>query len=138
MRSASYVRASITSPFFASAKLIAFLTFLTFVLNGNVLTAETVFVVIAVYNPVRLVMNLFVPMAFQFMAEASVSIQRLQVWHHPLYAGCPLLRLFPGGRVSLTDGGCSRNNLRLLEQMALQVCLHGGAFLGCKLFEDSV
>ena len=43
------------------------------------MTAETVFVVIGMYNPVRLTMTLFVPFAVQMLTEASITVKRLQV-----------------------------------------------------------
>ena len=78
VQAGAYTRAAITAPFFSSAKIIAYLTFLPYVLLNRSLTARTVFMVIALYNPVRLVMNLFMPTAIQFLFETKVTLQRLQ------------------------------------------------------------
>ena len=43
------------------------------------MTAETVFVIIGMYNPIRLIMTLFVPFAVQMSTESKVTIDRLQV-----------------------------------------------------------
>ena len=51
----------------------------SFVLDGRSLTAEIVFVSIALYNPVRVVMTLFWPWGVQLLSEAKVSTQRIQV-----------------------------------------------------------
>ena len=79
MRSARYCQAFTLAPFFSSAKLIGYLTFLTFILSGNAITAEIVFVTVALYNPVRLIMTLFIPFAVQIISETIVTINRLQV-----------------------------------------------------------
>ena len=76
----AYLRASIMAPFFSSAKLMVFLTLVTYVVYlRGALTASTVFVVIGLYNVLRLILNLFVPMAIQFGFEMKVAIDRIQV-----------------------------------------------------------
>ena len=72
-------RVASISPEFFSAKLIAYFTFLAYILTGNVLTAEVVFVTISLYNPVRLVMMFFFPLAIQHGSELLVTIRRVQV-----------------------------------------------------------
>ncbi|KAJ8309984.1 hypothetical protein KUTeg_011849 [Tegillarca granosa] len=57
----SYVRGLIVGPFFVSTKLIVFLTFLSYVLTGNLLTPEKVFVTISIYQAIRLSTTLFIP-----------------------------------------------------------------------------
>ena len=42
IRKANYIKASINAPFFASAKLIVYVTFLAYILSGNFITAEKV------------------------------------------------------------------------------------------------
>ncbi|KAK2183851.1 hypothetical protein NP493_294g01030 [Ridgeia piscesae] len=78
----AYLRASIMAPFFSSAKLMVFLTLVTYVVYlRGVLTASTVFVVIGLYNVLRLILNLFVPMAIQFGFEMKVAIDRIQAYY---------------------------------------------------------
>ena len=75
----NYYRAVNMSLFFSSAKLVVFLALLTYVLTGNVLTAEKVFVTSALINNVRLVMTLFFPFGIAMGAETLISCKRLQV-----------------------------------------------------------
>ena len=79
MLNCGYAKASTFVLFFSSAKLIAFLTFLVFVLQGHTLRSEQVFVALGLINPVRLTLTLFVPFAIQMMSETSVTMARLQV-----------------------------------------------------------
>lgn len=76
----SYARVASIVPFFFSGKLIVYFTFLTYILCGNKLTSEVVFVAIGLYNPLRLTMTFFFPVAVQMGSETIVTIRRLQVW----------------------------------------------------------
>ncbi|CAG7731096.1 unnamed protein product [Allacma fusca] len=78
IRKTSYLRALNMSLFFTSSKVIVFLTLLLYVLLGHHLTAELVFVTLALYNNVRLVMTLFFPLAVAMLAETKVSVTRLE------------------------------------------------------------
>ncbi|XP_031554599.1 multidrug resistance-associated protein 4-like isoform X2 [Actinia tenebrosa] len=64
--------------FFSSAALISYVTFLTYVLTGNILTAQKVFTSMALYNSVRINMTLFFPIGITLMNEGRVSIERIQ------------------------------------------------------------
>jgi ATP-binding cassette subfamily C (CFTR/MRP) protein 4 len=75
---AGYARALMNGQFFSSPKFIAFFTFLTYVLTGNTLTAEVVFVTITLFNPVRFVLTVRLPLAIQFGSEAMVSVRRIE------------------------------------------------------------
>ncbi|KAF2353844.1 ABC transporter type 1 transmembrane domain [Trinorchestia longiramus] len=74
----NYCRAVNMSLFFTSAKLVVFLALLTYVLTGNILTAEKVFVTTALIQNIRLSMTLFFPMAISMGSETLISCQRLQ------------------------------------------------------------
>ncbi|XP_068230341.1 ATP-binding cassette sub-family C member 4-like isoform X1 [Palaemon carinicauda] len=74
----NYYRAVNMSLFFTSSKVIVFLALLTYVLTGNVLTAEKVFVTTSLINNVRLVMTLFFPFGIAMGSETLISCQRLQ------------------------------------------------------------
>ena len=76
---ASLARATSTSPFFASAKIVVYLTFITYVMTGHTLDASTVFVVVGLYNPIRMVITLFIPWGIQQISEAHITVQRIQV-----------------------------------------------------------
>lgn len=65
--------------FFSSAALISYVTFLTYVLTGNILTAQKVFTSMALFNAVRINMTLFFPIGITLMNEGRVSLQRIEV-----------------------------------------------------------
>lgn len=66
--------------FFVASKIIIFVTFTTYVLLGNVITASHVFVAVSLYGAVRLTVTLFFPAAIEKVSEAVISIQRIKVW----------------------------------------------------------
>lgn len=66
--------------FFVASKMIVFVTFTTYVLLGNVVTASHVFVAMTLYGAVRVTVTLFFPAAIERVSEAVVSIQRIKVW----------------------------------------------------------
>ncbi|KAK4317272.1 hypothetical protein Pmani_011632 [Petrolisthes manimaculis] len=74
----NYFRAINMSVFFTSSKVIVFLCLLTYILTGNILTAEKVFVTISLINNVRLVMTLFFPFGIAMGSEMLVSCDRLE------------------------------------------------------------
>lgn len=69
------------SLFISSAKVITFLTFLTYVLvdETHVLSANKVFFAVAIYNVMRQVMVSFVPTAASNLGELVVAIRRIEV-----------------------------------------------------------
>ena len=64
--------------FFTSARLVMALIFLTYVLMGDILTAEKAFLTLALYNVARLSMSLFFPTGIQLVSEGLISIKRIQ------------------------------------------------------------
>ncbi|OXA51509.1 Multidrug resistance-associated protein 4 [Folsomia candida] len=64
--------------YYVSSKLIIFLTLVAYVLTGNYLTAEKVFVAMALYQNVRLLMTIFFPWGISFLAETKVSLKRIE------------------------------------------------------------
>ncbi|XP_069987945.1 ATP-binding cassette sub-family C member 4 isoform X1 [Penaeus vannamei] len=74
----NYYRAVNMSLFFTSSKVIVFLALLTYILTGNALTAEKVFVTSSLINNVRLVMTLFFPFGIAMGAETKISCKRIQ------------------------------------------------------------
>ncbi|XP_014208188.1 probable multidrug resistance-associated protein lethal(2)03659 [Copidosoma floridanum] len=78
IRGMSYVRGAIMSFIIFSTRLSLFITILTYVLLGNDITAETVFMLTAYYNILRTNMTVFFPQGITQIAEVLVSIRRLQ------------------------------------------------------------
>ncbi|XP_062958201.1 ATP-binding cassette sub-family C member 4 isoform X2 [Cynocephalus volans] len=74
----SYLRGLNLASFFVASKIIVFVTFTTYVLLGNVMTASHVFVAMTLYGAVRLTVTLFFPSAIERVSEAVVSIRRIK------------------------------------------------------------
>ncbi|XP_069858835.1 ATP-binding cassette sub-family C member 4 [Dipodomys merriami] len=74
----SYLRGMNLASFFVANKIILFMTFTTYVLLGNAITASRVFVAMTLYGAVRLTVTLFFPSAIERASEAIVSIQRIE------------------------------------------------------------
>ncbi|KAM8976173.1 ATP-binding cassette sub-family C member 4 [Pelodytes ibericus] len=74
----SYLRAINLASFFVASKIIVFVTFTTYVLLGNVISASRVFVAVSLYSAVRLTVTLFFPSAIERVSEAKVSIRRIK------------------------------------------------------------
>ncbi|XP_059759348.1 ATP-binding cassette sub-family C member 4 isoform X4 [Balaenoptera ricei] len=74
----SYLRGMNLASFFVASKIIVFVTFTTYVLLGNVITASRVFVAVTLYGAVRLTVTLFFPSAVEKVSEAVVSIRRIK------------------------------------------------------------
>ncbi|XP_051160133.1 probable multidrug resistance-associated protein lethal(2)03659 [Leptopilina boulardi] len=78
IRATSYIRGVIMSFIMFSTRLSLFITVLAYVLYGNRITAEIVFMLTAYYNILRQTMTVFFPQGITQIAEAIVSIKRLQ------------------------------------------------------------
>lgn len=76
----SYLRGLNMASFFASSKIIVFVTFTVYVLLGNTITASTVFVTVSLYGTIKLTVTLFFPLAVERVSETVVSIHRIKVW----------------------------------------------------------
>uniref|UniRef100_A0A8D1GHM6 Cystic fibrosis transmembrane conductance regulator n=1 Tax=Sus scrofa TaxID=9823 RepID=A0A8D1GHM6_PIG len=74
----SYLRGLNLASFFAVSKIMIFVTFITIVLLDNVITASQVFVVVTLFEALRLTGTLHFPMAVEKVSEAVVSIQRVK------------------------------------------------------------
>ncbi|MEE6470889.1 hypothetical protein FKM82_009105 [Ascaphus truei] len=74
----SYLRGINLASFFVANKIIVFVTFTTYVLLGNVISASRVFVAVSLYGAVRLTVTLFFPSAIERVSEAKVSIRRIK------------------------------------------------------------
>ncbi|XP_073944725.1 probable multidrug resistance-associated protein lethal(2)03659 isoform X2 [Choristoneura fumiferana] len=78
IRATSYIRGVLTSFTMFTTRICLFCSILAFVLENNVITAKQVFVVSSFYNILRQTMTVFFPQGIAQVAEASVSIKRLQ------------------------------------------------------------
>ncbi|KAK0158239.1 hypothetical protein PV328_009270 [Microctonus aethiopoides] len=78
IRQTSYIRGVIMSFIMFATRLALFVTILAYVLDDHLITAETVFMLTAYYNILRQNMTVFFPQGIAQIAEAHVSIRRLQ------------------------------------------------------------
>uniref|UniRef100_A0A8D0RRF4 Multidrug resistance-associated protein 4 n=1 Tax=Sus scrofa TaxID=9823 RepID=A0A8D0RRF4_PIG len=74
----SYLRGLNLASFFAVSKIMIFVTFITSEVLGNVITASQVFVVVTLFEALRLTGTLHFPMAVEKVSEAVVSIRRVK------------------------------------------------------------
>ncbi|XP_015609770.1 probable multidrug resistance-associated protein lethal(2)03659 isoform X2 [Cephus cinctus] len=78
IRSTSYIRGVIMSFIIFTTRFSLFITILAYVLFDNRITAEKVFMLTAYYNILRQTMTVYFPQGITQIAEAIVSIKRLQ------------------------------------------------------------
>ncbi|XP_025073873.1 probable multidrug resistance-associated protein lethal(2)03659 [Pogonomyrmex barbatus] len=78
IRWTSYIRGVTMSFIIFTTRMSLFITVLAYVLFGNKITAEKVFMITAYYNILRTTMTVFFPQGITQVAEAMVSIRRLQ------------------------------------------------------------
>lgn len=78
IRSTSFIRGIIGSFIMFTTRISIFISVLAYVLFGNNITAEQVFVLTSYYNILRQTMTVFFPQGIALVAEAQVSINRLQ------------------------------------------------------------
>ncbi|CAG2180046.1 unnamed protein product, partial [Oppiella nova] len=78
IRGSTLLRALNISISIISAKVIIFTIFIVYVLIGEHLSAEKVFVTMAIFNTIRLTMTSFFPYMIGYAAEIYVSCKRVQ------------------------------------------------------------
>ncbi|CAH2237489.1 jg12822 [Pararge aegeria aegeria] len=78
IRATSYIRGVLTSFIMFTTRICLFFSILAFVLVNNVISAKQVFVVTSFYNILRQTMTVFFPQGIAQVAEATISIKRLQ------------------------------------------------------------
>ncbi|KAM4601994.1 ATP-binding cassette sub-family C member 4 [Polymixia lowei] len=76
----SYLRGLNMASFFSASKVIVFVTFTTYVLLGNTISASRVFVTVSLYTSVRLTVTLFFPAAIEKLFECRVSVRRIKAF----------------------------------------------------------
>lgn len=67
------------SLFFVVSRIILFVCFVVYVLAGNALSSEGVFVSMALLNTLRLNMTFFFPQAIGLLAECRITCKRIEV-----------------------------------------------------------
>ncbi|KAF9409362.1 hypothetical protein HW555_011256 [Spodoptera exigua] len=78
IRATSYIRGVLTSFIMFTTRICLFCSILAYVLTYNVISAKQVFVVTSFYNILRQTMTVFFPQGIAQVAEATISIKRLQ------------------------------------------------------------
>lgn len=78
IKRSDYVRGVNISHAFYSGKMIILAALVWFVLSGNAISAQVVFMAISMYNPLKFSMMFCFPIALQLGAEALVSVRRIQ------------------------------------------------------------
>ncbi|MGH0118924.1 UNVERIFIED_CONTAM: hypothetical protein FKN15_054918 [Acipenser sinensis] len=78
VKKSSYLRGMNMASFFVASKIILFITFTTFVLLGNPISASKVFVTVSLYSAVKLTVTLFFPSAIERASETMISIRRIK------------------------------------------------------------
>ncbi|XP_068628290.1 probable multidrug resistance-associated protein lethal(2)03659 [Battus philenor] len=79
IRATSYIRGVLTSFIMFTTRICLFFSILAYVLGqNNIITAKQVFVVTSFYNILRQTMTVFFPQGIAQVAEATISIKRLQ------------------------------------------------------------
>lgn len=78
IRATSYIRGVLTSFIMFTTRICLFCSILAYVLAYNVISAKQVFVVTSFYNILRQTMTVFFPQGIAQVAEATISIKRLQ------------------------------------------------------------
>ncbi|KAH0554301.1 probable multidrug resistance-associated protein lethal(2)03659 [Cotesia glomerata] len=76
----SYVRGVMLSFMLFSSRLSLFITMLAYVLAGNQITAEKIYMLTAYYSILRQTMTVFFPQGITTVAETLVSIKRLETF----------------------------------------------------------
>ncbi|XP_037318658.2 ATP-binding cassette sub-family C member 4-like isoform X2 [Pungitius pungitius] len=76
----SYLRGLNMASFFASSKIIVFVTFTVYVLLGNPITVSRVFVTVSLYGTIKLTVTLFFPLAVEKLSETVVCIRRIKAF----------------------------------------------------------
>ncbi|XP_022800440.1 multidrug resistance-associated protein 4-like isoform X3 [Stylophora pistillata] len=79
----SFIQGVFQSFFFSSSVVISFVTFMAYVLTGEVLKAQIVFTCISLFNIMRVVMALQFPIAITLLNECRVSVKRMENLQSP-------------------------------------------------------
>merc|ERR1719285_1658914 len=78
IRKTAFFRAFNLTFSFTASRFILFCTFLVYSFTGEVVTAETAFLCLSMFNILRLSITLFFPLAISQLGEMVTSIKRIQ------------------------------------------------------------
>ncbi|XP_075590754.1 ATP-binding cassette sub-family C member 4 isoform X2 [Dermatophagoides farinae] len=78
IRQACYLKAINLSVFFVATRIVLFACFITYVLVGNQLTSEAVFVSMALFNTLRLTITFFFPNSIGLASELLIGCKRIE------------------------------------------------------------
>ncbi|XP_025406860.1 probable multidrug resistance-associated protein lethal(2)03659 [Sipha flava] len=78
IKSATHIKATIQSFIIFHTRIAIFSSILSYVLLGNYITSQKVFILVAYYNILLTTMTVFFPQAIVLVAEVIVSINRIQ------------------------------------------------------------
>ncbi|XP_033100013.1 multidrug resistance-associated protein 4-like [Anneissia japonica] len=78
IRKTSLLRGSNLAFFYTATSLVSLATFVVYSLTGNTLTASKVYLVIPLYNVVRLSVVIFLPNCVMTLTESLVSLRRIK------------------------------------------------------------
>lgn len=78
VRYLAYARAVILSFFFSAGTFVSLITFMTYVLSGNPLTAQKVFTSLALFNIAKNMFTVYLPLGLTFLMEVKVAVDRIQ------------------------------------------------------------
>ncbi|KAH9421088.1 Multidrug resistance-associated protein 4 [Dermatophagoides pteronyssinus] len=78
IRQACYLKAINLSMFFVATRIVLFVCFITYVLVGNQLTSEAVFVSMALFNTLRLTITFFFPNSIGLASELLIGCKRIE------------------------------------------------------------
>lgn len=79
IKASSNVHGFIKGSIVVMERLALFISMVTYSFMGNILNAQTTFVLASFFNNLQMVIAVFLPQAFVFLGETIVSIQRVQV-----------------------------------------------------------
>ncbi|XP_019716236.1 multidrug resistance-associated protein 4-like isoform X1 [Hippocampus comes] len=74
----SYLRGLNMATFFASSKIVVFVTFALYAVLGNDVSASRVFVTVSLYGTIKITVTLFFPLAVEKLSETIVSVRRIK------------------------------------------------------------
>lgn len=113
IRATSYIRGVLTSFIMFTTRISLFFSILFYVLTGHNVTAEKVFVVTSYYNILRQTMTVFFPQGIAQVAEANISVQRLQkfmMYEETTKPVPPLSEILSPKSQSKQEGGAENGN----------------------------
>ncbi|XP_026820606.1 multidrug resistance-associated protein 4-like isoform X2 [Rhopalosiphum maidis] len=104
IRGSSYIRAIFLSFMVFHTRIALFFSILAYVLLGNYITAQKVFVVTTYYNILRVSLTIFFPQAIAQIAELLMTIKRIQNFLSYKKKNCQVVSFSKLKNVSINNG----------------------------------